>query len=278
MLCRTLLLFFGVCVRHDISLVEKGRLLLSFFLMKLGGGNTLHFLGYVIHTSSRANCLGILKEIFLKGEYAFMSTTKTPRIIDAGGNVGLATFFFKRYFPKARITVFEAAPQNFKLLQKNIEQNHLADTTLILGMLGKTENTEYTFYYNAGNPGSSTGISEVARSKTRGIFTEERVPAILLSAYVTEEVDLLKMDVEGAEGEILEDLENTGALARIRQIVMEFHYNESNPKNRLVDVLNLFERNGFSVALYDNEHGVLGREMQATPMYHFMIRAYKKAP
>ena len=44
------------------------------------------------------------------------------------------------------------------------------------------------------------------------------VPMHLLSSYVTDRVDLLKVDIEGAEHGVLEDLSRSGALSRISMI------------------------------------------------------------
>jgi FkbM family methyltransferase len=196
-------------------------------------------------------------------------------IIDAGGNIGITTLFFKRYFPSSRVFVFEAASKNFELLKKNINTNYLHDVTAVFGALGKKTGV-HTFYYNEKQPGSSTGVLDVVESKQHSTFMKEEVPAIRLSDYMQGEVDLLKMDVEGAEGEILEELEESENLCHIKQIVMEYHANEKNKNTELVPLLERLERNGFSVVIYDNENGSFGRRLQEAPIYHFMIRAFRK--
>ena len=54
-------------------------------------------------------------------------STPSPRILDCGANVGLASLFFKRRYPAARITAFEADPALFAILDANLRANGAAD-------------------------------------------------------------------------------------------------------------------------------------------------------
>ncbi len=52
---------------------------------------------------------------------------------------------------------------------------------------------------------------------------ETIVPQRRLSDFVDGPVDLIKLDVEGAEGDVLDDLIETGAIAHVRTLVLEYH-------------------------------------------------------
>src|SRR6185436_15307574 len=56
------------------------------------------------------------QDIFVKRALAFTSAGRSPRILDCGANVGLASLFFHRLYPAARITAFEADPALFQML------------------------------------------------------------------------------------------------------------------------------------------------------------------
>ncbi len=69
-------------------------------------------------------------EVFVRGEYFFEANHDSPVILDCGANIGLATLFFKRLYPKARVHSFEADPTTSDVLRGNVEQNHLQDVTV----------------------------------------------------------------------------------------------------------------------------------------------------
>ncbi len=265
----------AILQRKEISNFEKVHLFNAYLALKFNKKSPLRFLDYAISYSSRTNCFGILREIFFLGDYAFKNTGKAPpRILDVGANIGIATLYFKRYFPTARITAFEAMPENIELLQKNVANNNLKEVDVVHGFIGKSTGTRRV-HYNPKNPGSSTGIDSVAISKGATKFVPIDVPAIRISDYVDGEIDLLKMDVEGAEGEILEELETSGALPRIKSMVFEYHANSGNSQNKLNTILEILERNNFATVIYDNENGFYGKALQPFMVYHFMIRAYR---
>src|SRR4051795_4718769 len=66
-------------------------------------------------------------DIFIDGALEFNSESAAPRILDCGGNVGLASLFFKRRFPHARIPAYEADPALFAILKRNLSANRAAD-------------------------------------------------------------------------------------------------------------------------------------------------------
>jgi hypothetical protein len=72
------------------------------------------------------------------------------------------------------------------------------------------------------------------------------VTQVRLSDYVTEEVDLLKLDVEGSEWEVLDDLMEAGKMRSIRRLVIEYHHLMDAPVPRLGDFLKRLEGSGFS--------------------------------
>jgi len=156
--------------------------------------------------------------IFLSREYRFAPRSTRPRILDCGSNIGVSLLFFKKEFPDCTIQAFEPDPQTFALLRKNVEQNSLAGVELynraVAGAAGERD-----FFCDPAHPGST---SMSLRPECR-LLRRETVEAVLLSDFVGEGVDLLKLDVEGAELEVIEELVRSGAIARIHQIVVEYH-------------------------------------------------------
>jgi hypothetical protein len=98
------------------------------------------------------------------------------------------------------------------------------------------------------------------------------VRTVLLSDYVPEDgaVDLLKMDIEGAESGVLKELDNSGALSRVRRIAMEFHHNVPGA-GRLSAALALLERSGFDYTMRARRHS-----MSTTAFQNVMIYAGRR--
>src|SRR5689334_14429762 len=69
-------------------------------------------------------------DIFVQGALEFRARSASPRILDCGANVGLASLFFKRQHPAARITAYEADPALFAIAKTNLSANHAPDVQI----------------------------------------------------------------------------------------------------------------------------------------------------
>ena len=83
-------------------------------------------------------------DIFVDGALEFRADSAAPRILDCGGNVGLASLFFKRRFPAARITAYEADPALFEILQAQPRRQRRRDVETVHAALW-TANGRVTF-------------------------------------------------------------------------------------------------------------------------------------
>jgi FkbM family methyltransferase len=183
----------------------------------------------------------LLGEIFFDGEYTFHADTDSPVILDCGANIGIAMLFFKHLYPKARISSFEADPTTASILQKNIEQNHLQDVTAYNLMLSNVEGRN-SFYVGADVEGSLLMSSMPDRLTNN---REIMVNAGKLSHYIDGPVDLLKLDVEGAEFDVMTDLKHSGKISQIRRMVIEYHHKIGAQASCLARFLALLEEEGF---------------------------------
>lgn len=73
------------------------------------------------------------------------------------------------------------------------------------------------------------------------------------TAYIDRTVDFLKMDVEGAEMEIMEDLRREDKLKHIRQMAIEYHRHIVSNSDELSKMLRLLEDSGFRYQLESNK-------------------------
>lgn len=183
----------------------------------------------------------LFREIFICNDYYFESKKKNPLILDCGANIGMATLFFKWLYPNSIIHSFEPDPQTFKLLEKNIEQNSLKKVHLhniaISNKRGKAN-----FYVDKKNPGWLT-MSLIKERLPKDKIVVKTSP---LSDYIkAQQIDLVKLDVEGAEVKIIKELIKTKQINSIKEMFVEYHYGIKNKKIDFSYFLNLFEKNGF---------------------------------
>jgi FkbM family methyltransferase len=190
----------------------------------------------------------IYKDIFVLREYKFLSSTDTPFIIDCGSHIGISVLYFKKIFPKSRIIAFEANPLTFKLLKKNITQNKLKQVDMYNNAVGKKKG-EVNFYIGNHEKGTwNWGDSTVKNSwYDPELYQTIQVPSIRLSSYITKKVDLLKIDIEGSELSVLEEIEPK--LRYVNEIYIEFHGSSTNKRNSLKKITALLKKNNFTFVI-----------------------------
>jgi len=221
------------------------------------------FYGYTVNYIDSLGFFHQYKDIFKDKIYHFTSVSRTPNIIDAGGCIGMSTLYFKLLYPDAKITVFEPDPQIFKILSNNISNNNLSGVTLVNAALGKQ--TGIMDFY----PDNSDGGSMYAINDRPAIS----VPVTKLSDYINEPVDLLKIDIEGMEGEVFEEIEHK--LYLIREIVFEYHDFHNLPQ-KLGMILTILERNGFSYLIADATNMGIQTPFTLSKNYSYLNIVYAK--
>ncbi len=211
-------------------------------------------LDYTITSFNQKELRLLFKEIFSNEIYNVRLDNDTPLIIDAGAYVGLSTIYFKDKFPHSGIISFEPNPNIFPLLQENIISNHLDNIVLHNVALGRKEGIR-DFYIDSTNDhnfSTSSFIKNAWNGEQATIPIQVNVKK--LSEYINEEIDLLKMDIEGAEGEVLEELRDSGKLKFLKNIIFEYH---PTKKNRLEHLARLLEENKFHIS---TREGIEGRD------------------
>jgi len=180
-------------------------------------------------------------QIFGQQLYGFESTTETPLVYDCGAHIGLATLFFKQQHPKSRVVAFEADPAIFAALRFNIESFGLRDV-----------DTRQCAVWVHGNgvsfESSSDDSGRVRGDPASGPRGGATVPSIRLRDLLSQgPVDLVKLDIEGAEFDVIADCAD--ALPAARCLLIEAHA-LSQPQ-RLGELLATLERAGFRYVLGD---------------------------
>lgn len=192
----------------------------------------VRFSGYRLSVPDTLSFLWQYKEIFSDQIYRFHTTDSQPIIYDCGANLGLSCIYHKRWHPGARIKAFEADPAIAKLCQDNFNRNGLKDIELIASAVWTNE--EGIELVSEGSDGASTFLSG----------HKVRVPSVDLKKELSREtrINLLKMDIEGAETEVL--LHCGEELKKVEHLFVEFHSYKGYPQT-LDQVLGLLNNLGF---------------------------------
>ena len=181
------------------------------------------------------------RKIFVELEYWFEARRREPFIVDGGSNIGMSVLFFKTLYPDARVLAFEPAQRAHELLVRNVEANGLRAVDVHRVALG-LENGTVPFFEDPNDPATfrmSTRAGRITGTSTS--VTQQR-----LSDLLAGEVDLLKLDVEGAEDGVLADLCASGAISRIEQLVVEYHHQLDVQRDFLGAFLEQLREHGFA--------------------------------
>jgi FkbM family methyltransferase len=181
--------------------------------------------------------LHLFEEIFIREIYFFASQHPSPFILDCGSNIGLSILYFKKQFPSAKIIGFEPDFKSFELLKKNIDDNKLSDITIHNMAVGGASG-ERSLYKTKTDEGSVN--SSLIKTSLHNIALA--VKTDLLSNYILQRTDFLKIDTEGAEGEIVIDLCSSSKIALVNQLFIEYH---RQCETSLFVIEGLLMKNGF---------------------------------
>ncbi|QJD79698.1 FkbM family methyltransferase [Spirosoma rhododendri] len=207
----------------------------------------LKFLGNNLEYSDAPGFLHSLQELFIDEVYSFIPETENPIIVDCGSNIGLSIIYFKQRFPNAKIIGFEPDAAIYKLLENNLKSFNLMDVQIHNAAVW-TEDTELDFYAE----GSLAGSTEINYANASD--NKYKVAAIDLKKILSSnQVEFLKMDIEGAENTVLPDLANL--IDSIPYVFLEYHGMLGKPQ-QLGAMLNMLSSAGFRYNIQAATEGV----------------------
>ena len=171
--------------------------------------------GYDFYLRGNTVDFPVFNGIFARGEYDFTIDFMPEFIIDAGAFIGASSVYFSHRFPGAKIVALEPEETNYALLAKNAKpfENIIPVQVALYGEDTSVRITDpsaekYAFRVEPGEY-SDSGLSG---------FSVETV----MKRYELPRIDILKMDIEGAEYEVFSG-ESFEWLMKTRLLIIEIH-------------------------------------------------------
>jgi FkbM family methyltransferase len=156
----------------------------------------------------------VFEQVFLDGDYDLDLSFAPGTIIDAGANIGLFSALMKNRFPQARFFCIEPDEANCHQLRKNLAGYSQVD--ILCAALWKETTTLKIVNRFKDNP-SAYSVAEDPEGLVEAIRIDQ-----IMQRYELKRIDLLKIDIEGAESTVFS--ENYAQwLPKVRMIVIELH-------------------------------------------------------
>lgn len=214
---------------------------------------TCKLLGQNITIPDSESFLFMHEEIFQKEIFRFDHKTENPYIVDCGANIGISIIYFKTLYPKSTIVAFEPDIKIFSLLKQNLALFGFSGVEIINKACWN--NATFLQFFSEGADGGRISLE----GDLNNLITIETTR---IRQYLQHKVDLLKIDIEGAEGVVLKDIE--GLLWNVEKIFIEYH-SFKEQQQMLPEILDILKKSGFRIHI--NAPGL-------TSLKPFMERPY----
>ena len=161
--------------------------------------------------------LQVMRDILLDEDYSLGVLTAAPRVIlDVGANIGLAALYFRTRYPEAEIVAIEPDPETFAKLERNLGGD---PRVRLVNAAVAAERGELLLFRPAGY-----SIASSLKPSGTEPASCDRVRVETLDGLCDEmelaHIDLVKLDVEGAE---LETLRGFSRLDGVSVLIGEAH-------------------------------------------------------
>ena len=161
--------------------------------------------------------IATFEQVFIAREYDLSLHSRDPKfIIDGGANVGCASVFFAQRYPNAAVYAIEPENSNYKVLARNAK--HYRNITPIEAAIWN----EDTFVEIANPLDEKWSFRVQSSSRNSSSCVRAVTIASLMDEAGVDRVDILKLDIEGAEIDVF-DAKCKEWIDRIDVIVIELH-------------------------------------------------------
>lgn len=220
---------------HDIEATGDLSNLRSMVRSMRFGPWRIFFQDLAIHCHDLLSFYYSARDIFLHRLYDFGQLASRSRIIDGGAHIGLFSLYAANHAPDALIQAFEPNPLSLRLLRLNIESNGLVERVQVVPSgLGAIEGKAF---FSAGQSDDSSFHCGQR---------QQEVSMVRLGDWLDVPVAVLKLNVEGAECEVMKQA--AGRLNAVDKVFIEYHGFPELPQT-LHRILAVLDAAGFRYCL-----------------------------
>jgi len=183
--------------------------------------------GTVIEAPQNNTLIEMAREIFIREVYMpkgwFIG--KDDVVIDIGANIGIFSLY-AALKTENRVYAFEPFPENVTWLTQNLKANNVLERVAVNCVAVSDTNETERLYISEISGGHLLFDHNIKGPLNDSIKVPSKTLESILEENAIEQVDFLKIDCEGSEGQILQAARASG-LETVRKIAMEFHDNVS---------------------------------------------------
>ncbi len=162
----------------------------------------------------------VFRHVFLSQQYHSLCHGDPRVIVDAGANIGLTSLYFLHRYPKARVIALEPDPENYELAELNLRP--FKDRCELLNAALWSHDTMLALERGKFRDGRHWASQVVPVNGKSEIAVPAYSVTSLMNRYNLRHLDILKIDIEGAESVVFGDGE-TDFLRRTANCAVECH-------------------------------------------------------
>jgi FkbM family methyltransferase len=170
-----------------------------------------------IHLRMRSSDLSLFEEILMDHEYEFVFDHSPSVIVDAGANIGLTSVFFANRFPQARVISIEPEAANYQMLLRNTA--NYRNIVAVQAALWREDMPLKMHDPGDGDWGFQTRPLDGSHASAPTV--PGMTIASLMRRFDIDHIDVLKIDIEGAEKEVFET--SGDWIDKVGTVIVELH-------------------------------------------------------
>lgn len=216
---------------------------------------------YIIYFENYITFFYLFNEIFCKVVYP---PIKINSYYDLGSNIGLTILWYAYFNPILQVYAFEPDPESFNYLNKNLKVNHIKN--VVTSRLALSNRSGLAKFYaiddNIQKLDSGLTLNQNLPHRCFQVKTEK------LSKFVTKNIDLLKMDIEGGEYNVFKDLLTNSKIKYIKNIIFEAHFFDQKQERILENLIVKLNKTGHIKKLENSEFTKIFRYKSSSRKVH----------